>query len=85
MSSMEAEIMAMSTAALDGPGEAAALDGALGAARRRGCAVLLVAHSRAAISRCDDVVVLERGRLVERGAYGALAADPSSRLNALLE
>ena len=67
------------TAALDGPGEAAALDGALGAARRRGCAVLLVAHSRAAISRCDDVVVLERGRLVERGAYGALAADPSSR------
>ena len=73
------------TAALDGPGEAAALDGALGAARRRGCAVLLVAHSRAAISRCDDVVVLERGRLVERGAYGALAADPSSRLNALLE
>ena len=50
-----------------------------GAARRRGCAVLLVAHSRAAISRCDDVVVLERGRLVERGAYGALAADPSSR------
>ena len=73
------------TAALDGPGEAAALDGALGAARRRGCAVLLVAHSRAAISRCDDVVVLERGRVVERGAYGALAADPSSRLNALLE
>ena len=73
------------TAALDGPGEAAALDGALCAARRRGCAVLLVAHSRAAISRCDDVVVLERGRLVERGAYGALAADPSSRLNALLE
>ena len=73
------------TAALDGPGEAAALAGALGAARRRGCAVLLVAHSRAAISRCDDVVVLERGRLVERGAYGALAADPSSRLNALLE
>ena len=73
------------TAALDGPGEAAALDGALGAARRRGCAVLLVAHSRAAISRCDDVVVLERGRLVERRAYGALAADPSSRLNALLE
>ena len=70
------------TAALDGPGEAAALDGALGAARRRGCAVLLVAHSRAAISRCDDVVVLERGRLAERGAYGALAADPSSRLNA---
>jgi len=73
------------TAALDAGGEAAVLDGALGAAKRRGCAVVVVAHSRAAIARCDDVVVLERGRLVESGPYQTLAADAASRLNALLE
>ena len=50
------------TAALAVPARRPRSGGALGAARRRGCAVLLVAHSRAAISRCDDVVVLERGR-----------------------
>ena len=36
------------------------------------------------IERCDRVMVLEEGRIVELGPRAALAADPGSRLAALL-
>ena len=38
----------------------------------------------ATVRRVDDIVLLEEGRVVEAGPRDALAADPASRLAALL-
>ena len=45
---------------------------------------IVIAHRLATIQRCDEIMVLERGRIVERGPREALAADASSRFAALL-
>jgi ABC-type multidrug transport system fused ATPase/permease subunit len=49
-----------------------------------GCTAVIVAHQLSTLERADDVLLLERGRVLERGARGALAADPLSRLARLL-
>jgi ABC-type multidrug transport system fused ATPase/permease subunit len=36
------------------------------------------------VQRCDKIVVLEDGRVVEHGPRESLAADPSSRFAQLL-
>ena len=73
------------TAALDARTEANVLDGVRAVCDARGATLLLVAHKRSAVARCEFVTVLEGGRAVETGAYAALAADPASRLNACLD
>jgi ABC-type multidrug transport system fused ATPase/permease subunit len=45
---------------------------------------IVIAHRLATLDRCDEVGVLEHGRLVEHGPRPALAADPTSRFAALL-
>jgi ABC-type multidrug transport system fused ATPase/permease subunit len=45
---------------------------------------IVIAHRLATIERADDVLVMEGGRVVEHGRREALAADPRSRLAALL-
>jgi ABC-type multidrug transport system fused ATPase/permease subunit len=45
---------------------------------------IVIAHRLATLDRCDEVGVLEHGRLVEHGPRRALAADPTSRFAALL-
>ena len=51
----------------------------------RGRTVLIVAHHLATIQRCDDIVILENGRLVEAGERRLLASDPTTRFHRLLQ
>jgi ATP-binding cassette, subfamily B, bacterial len=45
---------------------------------------LIIAHRLATVERADDILILERGRIVEFGERSLLAADPGSRFSLLL-
>ena len=69
------------TSALDPITEAAVLDNL----RRRGCSALVFAHRTSTLRQCDQILVLNEGRIVERGTHEALLARPDSLYRTLLE
>ncbi len=58
------------TAALDAASEHEILT----AVRRRGMTCILVAHRLSTIRDCDEIIVLERGKVMERGTHASLMA-----------
>jgi ABC-type multidrug transport system fused ATPase/permease subunit len=66
------------TSALDAQTEQTVMD----SLRRRGCACVVIAHRLSTVRDSDEILVLDRGTVVERGRHEdlAVAAGPYAEL-----
>jgi ATP-binding cassette subfamily B protein len=51
----------------------------------QGRTAIIIAHRLGTVQRADEILILDRGRIVEHGPRAALASDPASRFYGLLQ
>ena len=61
-------IMDEATSALDATTEQRIMQ----AVKRAGCTLIVIAHRLSTIRDCDEIIVLDKGDVVERGTHDAL-------------
>ena len=64
-------IMDEATSALDATTEQRIMQ----AVKRAGCTLIVIAHRLSTIRDCDEIIVLDKGNVVERGTHDALLAQ----------
>ena len=64
-------IMDEATSALDATTEQRIMQ----AVKRAGCTLIVIAHRLSTIRDCDEIIVLDKGNVVERGTHDTLLAQ----------
>ena len=42
--------------------------------KRRGCTCIVIAHRLSAVRDCDEIIVMDKGKIIGRGTHETLAA-----------